>query len=299
VRISIFIFLLVLQTACAFAGKLPPLTAKEIGLMLRSGYSSDAVQREVAVRHFVEAIDPVQEKTLLQAGATPAFISSLRAGEYAVPADEIAAVQKDLALREQRRLEQAEEARKRNTLYQSQLAQTAAAAAKTLPGGSSSDEFARSIRGKLVTSKNGILHTFNNQALEKKKLIGLYFAGKWCPSCRKFTPQLVEFYNRIAASHPELEIIFVSSDRSPAAMEAYMNDSQMPWPAVAFDNTADNEALRRYAGNGIPCLVLVGADGKVISDSYDGKTYLGPSKVLADLERILGGPAANKVAQQP
>ncbi|MFN2509800.1 MAG: thioredoxin-like domain-containing protein, partial [Chthoniobacterales bacterium] len=158
--------------------------------------------------------------------------------------------------------------------------------------GPASNAIAALVRGDLVTSRNGTLSTFNDQVLEQKKLIGLYFAARWCPSCRKFTPELVEYYNRVAAAHPEFEIIFVSGDRSGPAMETYMRDAQMPWPAVKYEKIAEKEALRKYAGEGIPCLVLVDATGKVISDSYAGKTYLGPVKVLADLDRIFGTPGA-------
>ncbi|HMJ07267.1 MAG TPA: thioredoxin-like domain-containing protein, partial [Chthoniobacterales bacterium] len=94
-----------------------------------------------------------------------------------------------------------------------------------------------------------------------------------------------------AATHPEFEIVFVSNDRSGPAMEAYMRDTGMPWPAVGYEKIAEKEALQKYAGSGIPCLVLVDAQGKVISDSYAGKTYLGPEKVLADLDRIFAQEA--------
>ena len=51
--------------------------------------------------------------------------------------------------------------------------------------------------------------------------------------------ELVDYYNRVAALHPEFEIVFVSADRSGPAMEAYMRDMQMPWPAVKFEKIAE------------------------------------------------------------
>ncbi len=150
-----------------------------------------------------------------------------------------------------------------------------------------------------MTSRNGILNTFNDQPLEQKKLIALYYSAHWCGPCRKFTPTLVEYYNRIAPSHPEFEIIFVSADRSGPAMEGYMRDMQMPWPALKYEKISENAAIRQYAGAGIPCLVLVDASGKVISDSYNGKNYLGPEKVLADLDKIFGGVGGQVAQQQP
>ncbi len=77
-----------------------------------------------------------------------------------------------------------------------------------------------------------------------------------------------------------------------------MRDMQMPWPGVKYEKIAENVSLRGYAGEGIPCLVLVDAAGTVISDSYAGKNYLGPDKVLADLDTIFAGGVIGQVAQQ-
>lgn len=281
------------------AGTLPPLSLKDVSLMLRTGYSADAVQREVAERHFIGAIDPAGEKTLATAGAPPAFIAALKAGAYAVPAADVAAVQQELAAKEQRRALQAEEARKLNTLYQAQQAQARAAAA-TVAAANAPNAFAPIVKGDLVSAKDGKLTPYPDDAFATKKLIGLYFSAHWCPPCRQFTPELVAFYNRVAATHPEFEILFVSNDKSAAAMEGYMREAQMPWPAVSFDKIRTKEGLIRYAGSGIPCLVLVDATGKVLSDSYAGKDYLGPSKVLGDMEQMFA-PKANapQVALKP
>lgn len=86
-------------------GNLPPLTAKEISLMLRSGYSSDAVEREVAVRHFLGTLDAAAEKNLVETGASPRLIAGLKAGSFAVPASEVNAVKTELAAKAQRRAE--------------------------------------------------------------------------------------------------------------------------------------------------------------------------------------------------
>lgn len=63
----------------------------------------------------------------------------------------------------------------------------------------------------------------------------------------------------------------------------------MTWPALAYDKKSASP-LRKYSGRGIPCLVVVDAEGKVISDSYEGVDYVGPTKVRKDLDKLLKGP---------
>ncbi len=267
---------------------LAPMTAKEIGLMLRSGYSLAAVEQDLAARHFIEAIDPAAEKALTTAGATPDLIAKLKSGAYAIPTSEIAAVQHEVEEKKRRRALQEEESKKQNTLYQDQLMQSRATATKTVYRNVTADQ----VKDDLVMLQNNGLGAFDGKVLEKKKLIALYFSAHWCGPCRKFTPELVEFYKRVAPAHPEFDIIFISKDRSAAAMETYMREAQMPWPAIAFSKIAEKEGLAKYAGNGIPCLVLLDAEGKVISHSYDGTTFLGPQHVLEDLGKIFANPPA-------
>ncbi|MRC56868.1 redoxin domain-containing protein, partial [Bacillus thuringiensis] len=69
----------------------------------------------------------------------------------------------------------------------------------------------------------------------KDKYIGLYFSAHWCPPCRAFTPQLVDFYKKFKSSPrgDQLEIIFVSFDRSEGNFKSYF--AEMPWLAVPYD----------------------------------------------------------------
>jgi hypothetical protein len=68
-----------------------------------------------------------------------------------------------------------------------------------------------------------------------------------------FTPKLVEWYNKFKPAPPDFELVFVSSDRSEEAMQAYIKGDKMPWPAVAF---------ARYSSDGIPYLVLIDEDAR-------------------------------------
>jgi nucleoredoxin len=141
--------------------------------------------------------------------------------------------------------------------------------------------------GKLVRSEKGRLQAADDASLNGVKYYALYFSASWCPPCRGFTPGLVNAYARLKAAHPDFELVFVSSDNSEGAMSSYMKDYQMAWPALKFNQRQWSPEILRYSGKGIPCLVFVDANGKVLSDSYRSGRYVGPGVVLADIERIL------------
>lgn len=257
--------------------------------MLRAGYSSTAVMDELPNRHFADALDPGKEAMLTQAGATPALIVALKSGSYTVSAQEAEAVKEKLVADAKHRALQAEEARRFDTLYQDHIAQQRASTPSLVI---TTNAIQPLVKGDLVYWHNNSLSRFDDDPIEKKKLIALYFSAHWCAPCRAFTPKLVEFYNRVAPQHPEFEIIFVSFDKSQFAFETYMREANMPWPAIDFQKVAGKEAIRKYAGDGIPCLVVLDSTGKVVSDSFAGKQYLGPGKVLGDLDAIFAGNAA-------
>jgi nucleoredoxin len=269
-------------------GRSLPLTLKEVSLMLRSGYSSEAVQQEISVRRLAETCDAAAEKTLRDAGAAPALIDAIKSGSYAVSPAEAHQTQDELAAQAAKRAQDTEQFRKLDTLYQDKLRQARASVpSKSEKPPALVDHPLDQLKDDMVFLKNSGLARFNDEMFPKKKLIALYFSAYWCGPCRKFTPQLVEFYNRVAPQHPEFEIVFVSYDRSSMAMEDYMRETKMPWPAIDYAKLSAKEALKKYAGKGIPCLVLLDDSGKVISDTYVGGKSVGPEKVLADMNAIL------------
>lgn len=146
----------------------------------------------------------------------------------------------------------------------------------------------RRLAGKLVRLEDGKLQNYDAGQLGGVKYYALYFSASWCGPCRNFTPKLVREYQRLKQKHPEFEVVFVSGDHSSGDMRDYMKEDRMPFPALKFDQVQREPEIQRYCGPGIPCLVLVDAGGRVLSDSYEGDDYVGPNKVLQDTQRILG-----------
>jgi nucleoredoxin len=272
-----------------------PLNTTEVALMLRAGYSNATVLRELAKRKFSDALNESNEAKLIQAGASPELLAALKTGSYAISSDEAAQVQQQRQNEAKHRAVVAEEASRFNKLYQAKLEQQRAADAvrqKINQG-----LVYQLVKGDLVQWHNGSMSRFDDAALESKKLFLIYFSAHWCQPCRAFTPDLVRYYNEMAAKHPEFDLIFVSRDKSPFGMEGYMRDANMPWPAIDYQKLAEKDGILKYQGDGIPDLVLVDGSGKVLADSYEGKKYVGPAKVLDALSEILTTGGAKNVAQ--
>jgi nucleoredoxin len=272
-----------------------PLTVSEIGLMLRAGYSSSSLTQELSRRHFADTVDEAKEKTLVKAGASAELIAALKSGTYSLSPEKTAVLQEQMAIAEQRRADQAEASRKSNAVYQQEIARqrTAKSAPKLDTGSDAVSEF---LKGDLVQWHNGSVVHADDTALANKKLVVFYFSAHWCAPCRKFTPQLVDYYRRVAPEHPEFEIVFYSFDKSPFAFETYMRETNMPWLAIDYMKLKGKEALAKTAGDGIPSLVLVDSSGNVISSSHAGSQNFGPEKVLTDLDAIFSGKAPTRVA---
>jgi len=280
----------VLFAAAAVAG-VRPLSSKDVSLMLRSGYSSDDVLREIAQRRLTDAPDPATKKSLIDFGASPRLLSALESGEFQV----------DAATAEQTRADEtkalaAQEAEAEKTFRQATEVlkeQRARPVARASLGGSLVSLF----KDKLVRSRDGTIQAADSSALESKKLIAFYYSAHLCAPCRKFTPQLVDYYNRVAAEHPEFELIFVSFDKSRFNWETYMRDTKMPWLAIDFDQLGSFAQLKQLGGESIPSLLVVDDQSRVVASSYDGQTYVGPQNALAALDKIFAQSGTAPIAQ--
>jgi len=145
--------------------------------------------------------------------------------------------------------------------------------------------FAKHIKNDLVRYNGRVL--MPTQLRTDPDYYAFYFSAHWCGPCRKFTPELVAFYNAMSKQTDNFEVIFVSSDRSEADMQEYIRSSGMRFPALDYYKRRSATAITRYAGRGIPCLVVVDRRGRVVADSYRGNQYIGPYEPLKKLAALL------------
>lgn len=248
--------------------------------MLRSGYSSDAVLRELSTRKFADVFDSNMEKEFLKAGATQSLIETFRSGAYQLSGSELIAAKENSAA-QSRVVANAKQSSNLSPVLSQPTALTKAPVEQQV-GGTMYDHF----KDDLVVWRDGILKPVDNESLEKKKFYLLFFSAIWSKEGRQFTPQLADYYNRAHQQHPEFEIVFFSADRSAFAMENYVSQTQMPWPLVGYDKLSGKAgALSSAFTNQIPRLILADASGKVLSDSGEGRPDF--DKVLTDLDKVL------------
>ncbi|KAG5034310.1 hypothetical protein AAZX31_04G074600 [Glycine max] len=125
------------------------------------------------------------------------------------------------------------------------------------------------------------------------KTIGLYFGAYWSPPCCAFTVQLTDAYNNLKAAKGDcFEIVLISTDRD--LEEFNVNKSTMPWLAVPYEDRTRHDLRRIFDVKGIPALVLIGPDGKVISvngklmvSSYGAEAFPFTESRIRDLEAAL------------
>ena len=270
---------LVLNVPSLVAGVVP-LTAKEISLMLRSGYSSQVVLQELANRKFADTFDSSLEKEFVKAGANQSLIDALRSGSYQLSPTEIASAKDRATLQTHN---EATASGPSTHDGQAPIGNAPANPAAAIQQGGTMYEH---LKDDLVYWHEGSLVPIDDEALQKKKFYLLFFSAVWSKGGRQITPRLVDYYNRVEPQHPEFEVVFFSLDRSSFAMENYITQTNMPWPVVAYDKRNGKAgAIQGNLVNQVPRLILAEASGKVLSESGDD----GPSfdKVLADLDKVL------------
>ena len=104
-----------------------------------------------------------------------------------------------------------------------------------------------------------------DSCLTGKKIVCFYFSAHWCPPCRAFTPMLKDAYDEYLENFDDIEIVFVSSDRTPEDMKNYMKESHGDWLAVPHNSELAGALKTKFGIQGIPALVVCKSDGSILT----------------------------------
>ena len=92
------------------------------------------------------------------------------------------------------------------------------------------------------------------------KPFAIYCSASWCPPCVRFTPQLIEFYNKLKTDNKDFEIVFCSLDESQKTYDDYFK--KMPWRGISF---GDEITAAKYGVYTIPALLFYDDKGNLIT----------------------------------
>ncbi|MCB0359095.1 MAG: redoxin family protein, partial [Bdellovibrionales bacterium] len=91
------------------------------------------------------------------------------------------------------------------------------------------------------------------------------FWATWCGPCRAILPDLQRLHTQYREQG--FEIVGISLDEDLDALTQYLSENHMPWVHLAGDGTS--ELAEKYGVRGIPSLMLVNQEGKVVSTGHN------------------------------
>ncbi|NLE38432.1 MAG: TlpA family protein disulfide reductase [Pirellulaceae bacterium] len=117
------------------------------------------------------------------------------------------------------------------------------------------------------------------------KVVLVQFWATWCGYCVKEIPHIEEQFNEYRDRG--FDVIAISLDRGLEPLEKFLEKKPLPW-AVVYKEGERNPTADYYGVTGLPTLILVDKEGKVVSLNARGP------KLDEALEKLLGPPKEKK-----
>jgi thiol-disulfide isomerase/thioredoxin len=114
------------------------------------------------------------------------------------------------------------------------------------------------------------------------KVVIVDFWATWCGPCRREMPNVKAFYEKNVDRG--FDIVGISLDQDQEALAQYLDENQIAWDNLAGDDT--QELAGKYGVRGIPTMMLVDRDGKVVAVSHS------LAALAPQAEKLLATPAA-------
>ncbi len=112
---------------------------------------------------------------------------------------------------------------------------------------------------------------FDQKSLEGQVVL-VDFWATWCGPCIAELPNVLAQYKKYHARG--FEVVGISLDEDKQALVDFVNERKLPWP-ILFEQSQgsgwNHPMATKYGISGIPTVILVGRDGKVVSLDVRGE----------------------------
>lgn len=93
------------------------------------------------------------------------------------------------------------------------------------------------------------------------KCVVIDFWGSWCGWCIKGMPKMKEYYEKYKG---KFEILGVDCNDTEEKWKAAVAKHELPWLHVYNPRGSADDVCAKYAIQGFPTKIIVGADGKIV-----------------------------------
>jgi len=113
---------------------------------------------------------------------------------------------------------------------------------------------------------------------DNEKYVLIKFTATWCVPCRAMIPDLLEAYTKYRDKGFEIVSVYIGERASDpvATVRSHVEEANIPWIILseALTVSAGQPAHGEHYGiQGVPAIVLVGKDGKIILPAFRGSEW--------------------------